>query len=54
MWFFCERSQGPVFASNSAMAVTHVARTARIEFEVMRKAPTYKLRVWASPMVLQP
>ena len=27
---FSERSQGPVFASNSAMAVTHLAQTARM------------------------
>jgi len=28
----CERSQGLMFASNSAMALTHVAQTARIGF----------------------
>ena len=54
VWFFVSAARGP-FASNSAMAVTHVARTARIDFEkVMRKTLTNKLRLWASPMVLQP
>lgn len=37
-----------MFASNSAMALTHVAQTARIGFL------NDKLRLWASPMVLQP
>ena len=54
VWFFVSAARGAVFASNSAMAVTHVARTARIDFEVMREALTNKLRLWASPMVLQP
>jgi hypothetical protein len=37
------------------MAVTHVAQTGAYRFEkVMRKALTNKLRLWASPMVLQP
>ena len=39
---FSERSQGPVFASNSAIAVTHLAQTARSDFKKVMRRGAYQ------------